>query len=110
MIAEYPARFVWEDDCWQVFFLDFELATYGLDIEEALAMAIEAVELVFLCKIEDRDEIPMPSKLISHKAMLNELILPVPVDFARIAATLSAESKQSKITVSYVPAEPILTI
>ena len=63
MIVEYPAVIIPEDDGsgYNVTFPDFaEAFTCGTDLEEALYMASDVLDLTLISRIADKEEVPLP--------------------------------------------------
>ena len=60
----YPACFYQEDDGrFSVVFADFELATFGADLADAIYMAADAAAGRILSMLNDGEKLPKPSNI-----------------------------------------------
>ena len=76
----YPAVFIYEEDQEiAVFFPDLDVATSGIDDDDALISARECLGITMFGIEEDGDDIPVPSKLKDVKAEANERVVLVDV-------------------------------
>ena len=57
----YPACFYKEDDGYSVIFVDFECATQGEDLQEAIAMAAEAAAGWIMGSLAQNERLPVAS-------------------------------------------------
>lgn len=62
MVFAYPACFYPEEDGYSVIVPDFESATQGDDIKEAIYMAEDLIAGLIFAAIEDGESFPNPSK------------------------------------------------
>ncbi|MCL1873415.1 MAG: type II toxin-antitoxin system HicB family antitoxin [Clostridiales bacterium] len=64
----YPACFYPEDDGrYSVLFVDFELATFGNNLADAIRMAADAAAGRILCMLKDGEKLPNPTNLKNIK-------------------------------------------
>lgn len=77
----YPAIFYKEEDGrYSVLFPDFDVATCGDDLDDAIAMAEECLALQLRGLRQDGDDFPVPSTLdkIDPAAYFNDLVINAP--------------------------------
>ena len=81
MKHNYPAVFYKEEDGrYSVLFPDFDVATCGDDLDDAIAMAEECLALQLKSLKQDGDDFPVPSPLdkIDPAAYFNDLVSNAP--------------------------------
>lgn len=94
----YPAIFHKEEDGFWVSFPDFpECFTEGNDMEHAYEMAVDALGLAIVCREEQKEELPAPSK--PDEVNTEDGILVV-VTFDRMEYLKKHSSKAVKKTLS----------
>lgn len=70
----YPAIFNYEDDEIAVIFPDLNVATSGVDKQDALISARELLGIVLFGLEEDNEDIPKPSRLSDVKLKKGETV------------------------------------
>ena len=65
MRAVYPVFFTKTDDCILVEVPDLDVLTQGNDMNNAIDMARDAIELKCISMEDDKEEIPLPSEISS---------------------------------------------
>ena len=94
----YPSIFHKEGDGFWVSFPDFpECFTEGNDMEHAYEMAVDALGLAIVCREEQKEEIPIPSKPDEVKTEDGILVV---ITFDRMEYLKKHSSKAIKKTLS----------
>lgn len=95
----YPACFYNDEDGYSVLFADFECATQGDDLPEALAMASEAAAGWIIGSLERGEQLPTASQLESVKPEDGGFVSLVYIDLDELGALYDEKPVKKTLTI-----------
>lgn len=95
----YPIVITKDTDFYVVYIPDFDINTQGETVAEAMEMARDAIGICGCAKQDEKQQLPIPSKLASVKHTENDIITLVDVDFDEYRRKNSMRAVRKNVTI-----------